>query len=219
MKVLPGVWLAAVLVLAGGPAFALERSLELVAQAYALTPDPKRGAELFERDCSACHGQQAWGRADSAVPSLAGQRELYLLRQLADVAEQNRDIPEMHRLRILVNPESLQDWRDLAAWLSVQRVNPAPQHGDGKSLDLGSGIYRDACAQCHGDRGEGDDAIASPVLAGQHYSTLLLQIRRMAAGHRYANLDFDLALMLGALDATDMAAVADYISRLPDSSP
>jgi hypothetical protein len=36
----------------------------------------------------------------------------------------------------------------------------------------------------------------------------------MASGHRFANVDFDLALMLDNMSAADMAGVADYISRL-----
>lgn len=194
--------------------------MELVGKAFTLTPDSERGEELFRRSCVACHGDQAWGRADTGVPALAGQRELYLLRQLADVAELNRDIPEMHRLPVFIGVNVEQQWRDVAAWLAARPLNRSPQHGDGQALDLGSGIYRDSCAQCHGDRGEGDDAIASPAMAGQHYSYLLLQIRGMASGHRFANIEFDLALMLSSLDANDMAAVADYISRLPgDSAP
>lgn len=212
--------LAAMLTLCVAPSQAMERSMELVGKAFTLTPDSERGRDLFRKSCAACHGDQAWGRADTGVPALAGQRELYLLRQLADVAELNRDIPEMHRLPVFIGVNVEQQWRDVAAWLAAQPLNRSPQHGDGHALDLGSGIYRDSCAQCHGDQGEGDDAIASPVMAGQHYSYLLLQIRGMAAGHRFANIEFDLALMLSSLDANDMAAVADYISRLPgDSAP
>jgi len=203
--------------LCGAPG-AMERSTELVGKAFALTPDPSRGEEIYRGSCATCHGSEAWGRADTGIPALAGQREIYLIRQLADVAELNRDIREMHRLPALIGVNVEQQWRDVAAWLSVQPVNSSPQQGDGKALDLGSGIYRDACAQCHGERGEGDDAIASPAMAGQHYSYLLLQIRGMAGGHRFSNVEFDLALMLSSLDANDMAALADYISRLPASS-
>lgn len=197
------------------PAAAMDRSTELVARAFALTPDSNRGREIYARSCAGCHGREAWGRADTAIPALAGQRELYLIRQLADVAEVERDVREMHRLPVVVGASVEQQWRDVAAWLAARPLNPSPQHGDGRSLDLGSGLYRDTCAQCHGGQAEGDDAIAAPAMAGQHYSYLLMQIRGMASGHRSANIDFGLALMLDSFDATDMAAVADYISRLP----
>ena len=81
-------------------------------------------------------------------------------------------------------------------------------------LDNGSGIYRDGCASCHREDGTGDDSVGAPSLAGQHYSYLLTQIRGMASGHRFTNVDFDLALMLDNMTAADMAGVADYISRL-----
>lgn len=193
---------------------AMERSTELLAKAFSLQPDARRGAELYAASCASCHGERGWGRADSAMPSLAGQREPYLLRQLADFAELNREVKEMHRLEAIIGVAPEQQWRDLAAFLAAQPLHPSTQVGDGKSLDIGAGIYRDACAQCHGTRGEGDDAILAPALAGQHYSYLLLQIRGMASGHRFSNIEFDLALMLSSFSAADMAAVADYVSRL-----
>lgn len=203
--------------LALGPAAAMDRSTELVAKTFALTPDVRRGREIYERSCASCHGRDAWGNANTAIPALAGQRELYLIRQLADLAERERDVQEMHRLPALVGTGVEQSWRDVAAWLAARPPNPVPQHGDGRSLDLGSGIYRETCAQCHGEKAEGDDAVAAPAMASQHYSYLLMQLRKIANGHRSSNIELGLAIMLDSLDATEMAAVADYISRLPDA--
>lgn len=203
--------------LALGPAAAMDRSTELIAKAFALTPDARRGEELYGRTCAGCHGREAWGRADLAIPALAGQRELYLLRQLADVAEMERDLKEMHRLPAFIGIGVEQQWRDVAAWLAARPLNPAPEHGDGSKLDLGSGLYRETCAQCHGEQAEGDDAVAAPALASQHYSYLLMQLRNMGNGHRSSNIELGLAVMLDSLDTTEMAAVADYISRLPDA--
>ncbi len=193
---------------------AAERNQELLAKTLALTPNANRGGQIYARVCGGCHGDKGWGVAEASVPSLSGQRERYLLRQMIDFAEINRDAAEMHRINASLGAAPEQQWRDLAAYLSRLPMNPRPQKGDGKSLDIGSGIYRDNCASCHGEEGKGDDDIFSPALAGQHYSYLLLQIRGMATGHRFSNVDFDLALMLDNLSAADMAAVADYISRL-----
>jgi cytochrome c553 len=41
--------------------------------------------------CSACHGEQGEGRPDAAYPRLAGLDARYLLRQLNDFADGNRD--------------------------------------------------------------------------------------------------------------------------------
>jgi cytochrome c553 len=193
---------------------AAERGQELLNRTLALSASPNRGGQVYAKVCAGCHGDKAWGDGDSSIPALAGQRERYLLLQLIDFAEVSREAAEMHRVDARLGPSPEQQWRDIAAYLSGLAMNPRPQQGDGKSLDVGSGIYRDNCASCHGEEGNGDDTVFSPALAGQHYSYLLRQIRGMATGHRFSNVDFDLALMLDNMSAADMAAVADYISRL-----
>ena len=193
---------------------AAERSQELFDKALALDANANRGAQAYAKVCAHCHGDRAWGAGESSIPALAGQRERYVLRQLADFAELDRDAPEMHRVGASLGVAPEQQWRDIAAYVASLPMNTRPQLGDGKSLDIGSGIYRDGCASCHGEDGQGDDDLISPALAGQHYSYLLQQIRGMATGHRFSNVDFDLALMLDNFSAADMAAVADYTSRL-----
>jgi cytochrome c553 len=193
---------------------AAERAKELLAKTLALAANANAGGQAFARNCAGCHGDKAWGVGDASIPALAGQRERYLLTQLIDFAELNRDAVEMHRASAALGIAPEQQWRNIAAYLARLPMNPRPQKGDGKSLDNGSGIYRDSCASCHREDGMGDDSVAAPALAGQHYSYVLMQIRGMASGHRFTNVDFDLALMLDNMSAADMAAVADYISRL-----
>ncbi len=43
--------------------------------------DLVRGAELFDEECSDCHGEQGWGEDDA--PQLAGQHTNYLRKQVA----------------------------------------------------------------------------------------------------------------------------------------
>lgn len=191
-----------------------ERGKELLGKTLALAANPNAGGQAYAKNCAGCHGDKAWGVGETAVPALAAQRERYLLTQLIDFAELNRDAVEMHRASVSLGVSPEQQWRNIAAYLSRLPVNPRPQRGDGKMLDNGSGIYRDSCASCHGEEGMGDDSVGAPALAGQHYSYLLTQIRGMASGHRFTNVDFDLALMLDNMSAADMAGVADYISRL-----
>ncbi|MCP5057495.1 MAG: c-type cytochrome [bacterium] len=42
--------------------------------------DIERGAELYDEECSECHGEQGWGEDD--VPQIAGQHTNYLRRQI-----------------------------------------------------------------------------------------------------------------------------------------
>jgi len=52
--------------------------------------DLARGQALFGRDCAACHGAQGEGRAEAAIPMLAAQHYLYLLRELGLIRDGGR---------------------------------------------------------------------------------------------------------------------------------
>ncbi len=52
--------------------------------------DTARGAELYRRDCSACHGERGEGSATRVVPVVAGQHYAYLLRQMRAIAGSRR---------------------------------------------------------------------------------------------------------------------------------
>lgn len=49
-----------------------------------------RGKELYQRDCTKCHGENGAGNAEKFYPVLAGQHYKYLLRQITDIAEGRR---------------------------------------------------------------------------------------------------------------------------------
>ncbi len=84
---------------AGVGARASQESVDRETQAaLALDAHPTRGAAQFGRYCASCHGRQAQGDADRAIPALAGQRFTYLVRQLADFAGAERDSNTMHRV-------------------------------------------------------------------------------------------------------------------------
>jgi len=145
---------------------AAERAKELLANALSLTANANAGGQAYAKNCAGCHGDKAWGVGESSIPALAGQRERYLLTQLIDFAELNRDAVEMHRANASLGVAPEQQWRNIAAYLARLPINPRPQRGDGKGLDNGSGIYRDSCASCHREDGLGDDTVGAPVLAG-----------------------------------------------------
>jgi cytochrome c553 len=140
-----------------------------------------------------------------------------VIKQLAELVEGYRELPEMHR-RIarteLANPQAL---RDIAAYLNALPPVDKPEHGDRRQLPLGGRIYKSICAECHGARGEGDVQARIPALRGQHYSYVLRQMRQLATGHR-DSVDLALIVVLEALSLQQLTAVADFISRLPASS-
>jgi cytochrome c553 len=204
----------AALLIGPGRGVGSERTTELLQGALALKPRPEDGASLYRAYCADCHGAQAWGDPLAVVPALAGQRELYLLKQLVDFAELDRAAPEMHRLMARAQLGTPQAWRDLAAYLAGQTGNERAEHGDGTALAQGERLYREACAACHGRNGAGSDLAAVPDLRSQHYSYLVLQLRSIDTGHRY-NVAEDAYEALIGLSAADMRSVADYLSRIP----
>lgn len=191
---------------------------ELIKAAMSLDANPKRGATIYYDQCQGCHGVHAEGDARNVFPSLAGQRQLYLVKQLADFVELERESPEMHRKAAVAGLDAPQAILDVAAYLNAQPVLQQPEVGDGSLTELGEGMFRAQCASCHGDDARGDEDGSVPSLRNQHYSYLLLQMRKIGAGHR-ADIDPDLARFLESLDGEELAGVADYLSRLRGPVP
>jgi cytochrome c553 len=52
--------------------------------------DLERGAQLYDRDCTTCHGAGGDGDATRAIPVLRGQHYAYLLRQIRAIAAGRR---------------------------------------------------------------------------------------------------------------------------------
>jgi cytochrome c553 len=77
--------------------------------------DLERGAALYQRDCSRCHGDRGRGDGDAFVPALAGQHYGYLLRQVRDIAggrrhNVRRDIAAIMRRYTDVELQALADY-------------------------------------------------------------------------------------------------------------
>lgn len=168
--------------------------------------------------CSRCHSPGAWGKGAAAVPALAGQREYYLVEQLVQIATLERNVPAMHRELTASELDRPQAIRDLAAFLSQDARNALTEQGSGRDLSRGQRVYRQQCAMCHGENGEGSEDEPIPAIAGQHYPYLLAQLRGFAAGHR-GNVEPPVISFVGGLDQREMQAVADYLSRLKTLTP
>ncbi|MBS0398690.1 MAG: c-type cytochrome [Proteobacteria bacterium] len=206
--------LMAMLALGTGTSTASEESVDRATKsALALDAHPKAGALLYARNCQSCHGEKAGGDPARNIPTLAGQRFTYLVRQMADFAGRERDSREMHRALSGAELKIPQAWVDIAAWLSALPMTPVVQNGDGKHLGLGEGIFREQCASCHREDARGDDDGYVPSLRGQHQGYLATQIHGLANGRRH-NLDENLMRFFNSFEDPDIAAVADYLSRL-----
>jgi cytochrome c553 len=192
---------------------AAERVDELVRMSLQLDANVARGARAYRQQCAGCHSKDATGNSRDVIPALAGQREAYLIKQLADFAEQEREAPEMHAVMSSVALNEPQAWADVAAWLSQLPVIRNPQGGDGSGAELGAVIFQEQCIECHESDARGDEDGFAPSLRDQHYSYLVRQLRELAESHRQ-NVDPEFMEYIKSLDAREISAVADYLSRL-----
>lgn len=186
---------------------------EQVRNALQLDQNGKRGEKLYSQHCTQCHGAAALGSAANAIPALAGQRRAYLIKQLADFAELERESRDMHGVVARAGLSEPQAWADVSGYLNRLRPARFPETGDGRGLELGEAIFQEQCASCHEEDARGDDDGFVPSLRDQHYSYLLRQTRSMASWHR-SNVDADLVRFLDSLDTEEVTAVADYLSRM-----
>ena len=195
------------------PLHAAEESVdELIHNALQLDVDPARGETLYRKHCVSCHGAKAHGDPQRGIPALAGQRQAYVVKQLADFRELERNSAEMHAIVSRADISEPQEWADLAAY--VNRLPPIekPERGDGRYVELGEAIFREQCSSCHEEDARGDDDGFVPSLRNQHYTYLLNETRRMARWHS-RNLDPDLERFLASLDEDELIGLADYLSR------
>ncbi|HEY0682271.1 MAG TPA: c-type cytochrome [Steroidobacter sp.] len=212
--VLPALTAAVLCSLATGMSQASPLSVdEKVRNALQLDQRPANGQKLYSTYCVQCHGPQALGSAAKVIPSLAGQRRAYLVKQLADFSEEERSNREMHTVVSQAELSSEQAWADLSGYLNSLPRASFPQTGDGRGLELGEAIFQEQCAYCHEEDGRGDDDGFIPSVRDQHYSYLVRQMRSIASWHRL-NVDADLVRFLDSLDTEEATAVADYLSRM-----
>lgn len=197
----------------------------VVATPFALAQgDPEAGKEKAQV-CAACHG--ADGNSSSGqYPSLAGQGEPYLIKQLKAFKSGERENAIMQAQAANL---SEQDMRDLAAFYAQQTV----QTGQVKKelVAMGERVYRGgdvekgipACSGCHGPAGQGVDAAGFPALAGQQPAYVESQLKAFRAVGRgdigtMARRDNDPQAMMRTLAAkmsdAQIQAVSSFVAGL-----
>lgn len=175
------------------------------------TPDYEHGAVLFAQ-CVACHGAEGQGLADGSAPRIAGQHFRVLVKQLVDYRYGKRWDFRMEQ-RANSHLGAFQDIADVASYLSRQPRKSSAHEGQGADLAQGARLYEATCANCHGARGEGDDAAEVPMLAGQHPAYLLRQMYDSVDGRRPSLAKLH-AQRIKPLDFEQLRAVAGFLSQL-----
>lgn len=168
--------------------------------------------------CVACHGTD--GNSINPVwPSLAGQHEQYLARQLSLFKSGKRTGTVMAGMVAGLNENDMQD---LGAYFSAQKINIGS--ADESLLERGKAIYQGgdskmkipACMACHGISGQGNPLSGYPVLASQHSAYTEMRLKAFKAGEVIAD-DSNGRIMADVvkyLSDDDIRAVASYIQGL-----
>lgn len=183
-------------------------------QALGRHADATRGQAAYEV-CQGCHLPNALGRADGSYPRLAGQHASVLVKQMLDIRAGRRFNPKMRPFidEALV---STQDVVDIAAYLAALPSPPTNGRGAGTELAQGRRVYEAQCTSCHGADGSGDAARFYPRLNGQHYEYLLRELVYIRDGVR-GNADPKMVETIRGFSFSELAALADYVSRLPSA--
>jgi len=141
--------------------------------------DPEAGkAKAEQAGCAECHGELGVS-VDPAIPNLAGQNEIYLIKQLNDFRAQpsTRRLPKQqtrrsdHIMDRQAEPLSNTDVANLAAWFTTLWCGSS-----GKETTVTPPKITARCTSCHGPSGMSEEDII-PKLAGQKQAYLAKQLR------------------------------------------
>jgi cytochrome c553 len=181
-------------------------------EALTLTPDAANGLAVY-RECAACHEPEGWGSTTGSVPQIAGQHRKVVIKQLADFRAGNRDSVLMAPYASVESIGGTQAVADVAEYISTLEISTDNGKGPGTDLELGETLYRERCAGCHGDAGEGSNDDLAPRIQAQHYKYLMRQFQWIREDRR-RNASKEMTSLSKQLSDEEMIAVLDYTSRL-----
>jgi len=183
--------------------------------------DPAKGKAAYEI-CAVCHGASGEGTPELNVPKIGGQEEWYVARQLQNFksglrAPTTSDVYGTQMRALSMTLANDQEIADVSAY--VASMSP-PAVADTVSGDAAQGKAAYAtCTACHGANGEGNKALNSPKLAGQHDWYIVRQLQNYKSGVRGGDSKnvFDTQMRPMAMILTTDEAVnniAAYINSL-----
>lgn len=166
--------------------------------------------------CAACHGADG-NSSNPEWPKLAGQGELYLVKQLQDFKSGARQNAIMAGQVAALSDE---DMANLSAYFASQTVTTATAKEEnlekGESLfrggDIASGIA--ACTGCHGPSGKGNPKAKFPALGGQHAPYIAAQLKAFRSGARANDAGKMMRNVAVRMTDAEIDALSNYISGL-----
>jgi cytochrome c553 len=187
----------------------------------ALAADVAAGKTAFVV-CAACHGQDALGNAALNAPKTVGLQSWYVARQLKAFKDGVRGTAsgDVYGAQMRPMAMSLADAAaidNIVAYIESLPDKPAPATVQGNS-ETGKQLYT-VCVACHGQKGEGNQQLNSPRLAGQNDWYLVRQLDAFKKGLRGAKPEDTYGAQMKPMAATlttDQAVkdVVAYINTL-----
>jgi len=166
--------------------------------------------------CGACHGADGNSLAPN-FPKIAGQGERYLVKQITEIKNGDRQVPEMLGF---VMGLSETDIADIAAFYASQTAGGGAADpalvAAGKRIFLGgneaTGVP--ACIACHGADGKGMSAAGFPSVAGQHAAYTEKQLKDFYNAKRTNDASKVMRDIASRMHMDEIKAVSSYIQGL-----
>ena len=167
--------------------------------------------------CQGCHGGDGNSK-DALIPKLAGQYDVYIIKQMRNYQEGTRSHEIMNGMAA---PLSDRDLADIAAYFADQPImqgTAAKPNETGEKIFLHGNLEERVmtCAYCHGKTGKGIDPSTGmyPVIGGQHKAYLLKQLKDFREDDRVNSPNAAMNKTLKALSDSELEALAEYVSGL-----
>ncbi|MCJ2053843.1 c-type cytochrome [Methylobacterium sp. J-070] len=158
--------------------------------------------------CIGCHG--AGTSETEGVPSLGGQLPDYVVTQLFQFREKQREAPPMNDVAAGFSDDDLRAYADAVATLPPPARSGAPEEA-GLTERAQALVAKHQCSSCHGPDLAGRDAIPRIRAQREEYLAKALAGYKSNARPGYDPAMNEVAQELSEADIKDLAA---YVSRL-----
>jgi len=188
--------------------------------------DLERGEALYAL-CAQCHGAEGRGNRDFQVPAIAGLPQWYIQMQLQKfrVGLRGTHFDDITGMRMRPMSLTLRGDSDVAAVSTYAASLPAykPEPSIDGNAAAGKGLYA-LCAACHGQNGEGVQAMSSPPLKYASDWYLVSQLNKFKAGIRGTNPKDPTSLLMGpqspmAMTLKTEQSVRDVVAYISTLAP
>ena len=177
--------------------------------------DDDLGYVVFRDHCIACHLQSGHGVQGMGAPSIAGLPRWYVTDQLRKFRRNERGFSDEDAQGNLMQTNAYAlDERSIAfvgRYIESLERNHSRATQNERSGPNGRLAYKDACASCHGESGEGDRHQRAPPLVNQQDWYLLRQLDKFAFQQRHHYEGYDTE----DFSQSKLEEIVSWITSLP----